>query len=169
MYLNVDIDDGDIVTMIEDTVEASVKLESKLMADREITKQFEGIQKELESCILRHVDERMAEIQTDIENKVEEDISDLDCRIDTLIDEKFDKALKQFVNNKMNDDLCEHVDDMVRKTVIDQLPHVKIVLTSPKTHDLYLESGEGREGKEIARAKYIQREIEDYDALTGGN
>ena len=57
MYLNVDIDDGDIVTMIEDTVEASVKAEAKTFADQEITRQFETIQKELEGILKQYLKE----------------------------------------------------------------------------------------------------------------
>ena len=133
MYLSVDIDDAEIRGIIEDECENAVKLESKLMADAEITKQFESIQKELEGCILRHVDEKMAEIQTDIENRVEEDIYNL----------------KESLNLKLNTTLTEHIDGVVNRTVRDQLNHLKIV-----HHGVYLESGEGTAGKERAAKEY---------------
>ena len=133
MYLSVDVEDTEILSVIEDEVERAVKLESKLMADAEITKQFEGIQKELESCVLRHTDEKMAEIQTDIENRVEEDIYNL----------------KESLNLKLNTMLTEHIDGVVNRTVRDQLNHLKIV-----HHGVYLESGEGTAGKERAAKEY---------------
>ena len=139
MYLSVDVEDTEILSVIEDEVERAVKLESKLMADREKTKQFEGIQKELESYILRHVDERMAEIQTDIENRVEEEIYNLN----------------QSLNAGLNDELRLHVYTVVDKTVKDVMHRLKVTVDAPVVRgELYLETGEGTAGKERAAKEY---------------
>lgn len=74
MYLSVDVEDNEILAMIEDEVQRVVKLEAKTTADVEITRQFESIQKELEGCALRHVNERLVEIQAGIENEIEQTV-----------------------------------------------------------------------------------------------
>ena len=126
MYISVDIDTNELF----DELEPLVQKEARLECDAEITKQFESIQKELESVILQHVNERIEAIEYDI---------------------------KESINCKMNNDLREHVDLVVNKTVRDQIRRTQLV-----PYDTYLESGEGREGKERAMRA-------DYGCKVGGD
>ena len=119
MYLSVDIDTSELF----DELEPLVQKEARLACDAEITEQFEGIQKELESVILQHVNEKISNITSD---------------------------LSDTINERLNNNFREHVDLVVNKTVRDQIRNLRLV-----PYDTYLESGEGREGKERAmRAAY---------------
>jgi hypothetical protein len=127
MYLSVDVDDAEIRGIIEDECENAVKLEAKLMADAEITKQFESIQGELEGCALRHVNEKLAKMQSDVEDHIEKRIAV----------EIYD--LNEYLNREL----------------LKAIRNLKITLDAPVVRgEMYLESGEGTAGKERAAKEY---------------
>ena len=136
MYISVDIDTNELF----DELEPLVQKEARLECDAEITKQFESIQKELESVVLQHVNEKISNITINL--------------IDTI-------------NERLNSNFREHVDLVVNKTVRDQIRNLRLV-----PYDTYLESGEGREGKERAMmasyGKYTDEDIKRAESYREG-